>query len=141
MASFQDLTEVREHNRGIMLALLQSTYLKEYFMALEGLKVKNSFPFLKNITHLLHPTLRIINFSYNSLSSANFLADSLPSDNALEFLNLNHNFIPDLSSLLRKCPRLREIHCHSNLISEVKDTCVASQDLRIIDLSSNKLEE
>jgi hypothetical protein len=66
-----------------MVALLQSTSLKEYFNALEGIKIHNSPPFLKNITHLLHPGIRILNITNNSLQNLNFFTDSLPPENAL----------------------------------------------------------
>lgn len=110
-----------------MSALLQSTYLREYFSALEGLKVTNSLPFLKNITHLLNPTLRVLNLSSNCISSPSILSDSLSRDNLLEFLNLNHNLLSDITPILRKCPRLKEFHAQDNLITEVKESSVFSQ--------------
>jgi Leucine-rich repeat (LRR) protein len=110
-----------------MLALLQSTYLKEYFNALEGIKIRNSLPFLKNVGHLLHPAIRIMNISFNSISNINFILDALPNHNSLEFLNINNNFFPDIAPLLRKCARLKELHCHSNLITEIKEGRYAAQ--------------
>ena len=49
MVSFDNLSEFKDHNKGIMLALLQSIYLKEYFNALEGIRIKNSLPFLNTL--------------------------------------------------------------------------------------------
>lgn len=66
-----------------MLALLQSTYLKEYFNALEGIKIKNSLQFLKNVPHLLHPSIRIMNISFNNISNISFILDVLPNENSL----------------------------------------------------------
>jgi Leucine-rich repeat (LRR) protein len=123
-----------------MFALLQSTYLKEYFNALEGIKIKNSLHFLKSSSHLFHQGIRILNISHNNISNINFILDALPNENSLEFLNINHNYFPDISSILKKCGKLKELHCQSNLITEIKEgRC--PQELKIIDLSCNKLEE
>lgn len=61
-----------------MLALLQSTYLKEYFNALEGIKIRNSLQFLKNVSSLFHQGIRILNISHNNISNISFILDSLP---------------------------------------------------------------
>lgn len=61
-----------------MQALLQSTYLREYFNALEGVKIHHSAPFFKSVAPLLHPAIRILNISANSLTQLDFLKDIPP---------------------------------------------------------------
>jgi hypothetical protein len=123
-----------------MQALLQSTYLREYFNALEGIKIHHSAPFFKSVAPLLHPAIRIINITANNLTQLDFLKD-LPPENTLEFLNISHNMFTDVTPILKRCGKLKELHCQSNAISAIRECKVASQELKIVDLSSNKLEE
>lgn len=49
--------------------------------------------------------------------------------------------ITDVTPILKKCGKLKELHCQANAICAIRECKVASQELKIIDLSNNKLQE
>jgi Leucine-rich repeat (LRR) protein len=81
-----------------------------------------------------------MNITANNLTQFDFLKDLSP-ENTLEFLNISQNMFTDVTPVLKRCGKLKELHCQANVISSIRECKVASQELKIIDLSGNKLQE
>lgn len=67
--SWEDIKEIKQHNCKLMQFLLQSTYMRDFLFALEGLKIDNSPYLYQNIKPYLHAGIRILNISNNNLNS------------------------------------------------------------------------
>lgn len=138
VVSVSNIGQLKEHNEKIMTALLQSAYMKEYFSALEGLKVDNSPHLLRALVPLFSPLLRLLNLAHNALPASPL--DALASTPALLLLNLSHNLLAHLP-LLARFPQLRELHAAHNRIRQLQTDPADNPHLRIIDLGSNRIEK
>jgi hypothetical protein len=52
--------------------------MKEYFYALEGIKIENSPNLYKNICPFFHQNIRILNVSYNQIKNVEIFINNLP---------------------------------------------------------------
>ena len=81
--------------------------MKEYFNCMEGIKIEEILRVVGYIPGFIHGRMRIVNISNNDIANISFFTDGLPTNNAIEFIDISHNKITNISGLLMKLPFLK----------------------------------
>jgi hypothetical protein len=81
--SWEDIAAFKEPTSKIMAVLLQSTQMKEYFSAIEGIKIEHSPSLYQSVRPLIHSHIKILNISKNNITNLDEVLRELGDPNDL----------------------------------------------------------